>query len=144
MTTRTATPRRKGRARKPGFWSGLRKATHTDNLRHRVGGASGRAIVRGINRHRAKRAAQGKPAKPPIPIVGNWFGGKAPTQRKPTGRPAGRPKKPISSGGRAPKRGQEPAFSGPHVKATNKRRKAPLFGTSTTSTGSRTPTTRAG
>jgi hypothetical protein len=131
MTTRT-TKRRPGRRRKPGFIGEFRRATHTDRLRSRVGGAAGRALVRRINRHRAKRG------KPPIPIVGDWFGGKAPKGRKPTGRPAGRGGGRVSSGGTSPSRPRrkaDPAFAGPHVKATNKRRKAPLGGTSTSSAG---------
>jgi hypothetical protein len=54
--------------RRPGFWHGLRHATHTDHLRARVGGAAGRALVRRINRHRARRG------KPPIPDRGgDWY-----------------------------------------------------------------------
>lgn len=77
--------RRKGRNR-TGFWHGFRHATHTDHLRARVGGAAGRALVRKINKGRARRG------KPPIPQRGgDWF--TLPGQVKPF-----RPARPTSTG----------------------------------------------
>jgi hypothetical protein len=80
MTTK-APARRK---RSPGFTKGFRAATHTDNLRHRLGGAAGRALVRKINRARARRG------KPPIPVKGTWTGAAPARRQGGSRRPPGR------------------------------------------------------
>lgn len=112
MTTRTVHGRRRTARRRPralrrnrqGFWHGFRHATHTDHLRARVGGATGRAVIRAINKRRTRKG------KPPIPQRGgDWY--TLPKHVRPfrPARPKGlggvagvRPRKPVATGAGRP------------------------------------------
>lgn len=108
MTTRTVHGRRRTARRRPralrrnrqGFWHGFRHATHTDHLRARVGGATGRAVIRAINKRRARKG------KPPIPQRGgDWY--TLPKHVRPF-----RPARPRGLGGVAGVRARKPVATG--------------------------------
>lgn len=106
---RKRSTRRPGRSGgRGGFIAGLRKATHTDRLRHRLGAATGRAILTRINRRRSRQG------KEPLPIVGSWMK-PATVRRRMAGQKPG-----TSKPGARKRKGPSPATAkGPNVVARN-------------------------
>lgn len=90
----------------PGFWSGLRHATHTDRLKHRIGSAAGRRLVTSINRRRARKSLS------QIPVRGGWFNpeGAAPAPKARASKSAPKASVPTVH------TDKNIAFSGPRVK----------------------------